>query len=101
MCETSVESETSSEGWRLQGAHSWCVCVCVMLSIYMLLQHLCFFPLSPPLLISDLFTSSSSFHRNMVKSFYTSSLLLDVLSVFGELSEEVRSQTIQKDKQMS
>lgn len=25
----------------------------------------------------------------MVKSFYTSSLLLDVLSVFGELSEEV------------
>ncbi|XP_023696732.1 vacuolar protein sorting-associated protein VTA1 homolog [Paramormyrops kingsleyae] len=28
------------------------------------------------------------FHKNMVKSFYTSSLLLDVLSVFGELSEE-------------
>lgn len=81
-----------------------CVCACVMLSIYMLLQHLCFFPLSPPLLISDLFTSStfsSSSCRNMVKSFYTSSLLLDVLSVFGELSEEVRSQTIRKDKQMS
>lgn len=81
-----------------------CVCACVMLSIYMLLQHLCFFPLSPPLLISDLFTSSafsSSSCRNMVKSFYTSSLLLDVLSVFGELSEEVRSQTIWKDKQMS
>nr|XP_019963691.1 PREDICTED: vacuolar protein sorting-associated protein VTA1 homolog [Paralichthys olivaceus] len=30
------------------------------------------------------------FHKNMIKSFYTSSLLLDVLSVFGELSEEVR-----------
>lgn len=28
--------------------------------------------------------------RNMIKSFYTASLLLDVLSVFGELSEEVR-----------
>ncbi|XP_070400708.1 vacuolar protein sorting-associated protein VTA1 homolog isoform X1 [Nothobranchius furzeri] len=28
------------------------------------------------------------FHKNMIKSFYTSSLLLDVLSVFGELSEE-------------
>ena len=28
--------------------------------------------------------------RNMIKSFYTSSLLLDVLSVFGEMSEEVR-----------
>lgn len=33
---------------------------------------------------------SVSFFRNMIKSFYTSSLLLDVLSVFGELSEEVR-----------
>uniref|UniRef100_A0A3P9I757 Vesicle (multivesicular body) trafficking 1 n=1 Tax=Oryzias latipes TaxID=8090 RepID=A0A3P9I757_ORYLA len=28
------------------------------------------------------------FHKNMIKSFFTSSLLLDVLSVFGELSEE-------------
>lgn len=28
-------------------------------------------------------------HRNMIKSFYTASLLVDVLSVFGELSEEV------------
>lgn len=28
--------------------------------------------------------------RNMIKSFYTSSLLFDVLSVFGELSDEVR-----------
>ncbi|MEQ2270923.1 hypothetical protein XENORESO_017382, partial [Xenotaenia resolanae] len=28
------------------------------------------------------------FHKNMIKSFYTSSLLIDVLSVFGELSEE-------------
>lgn len=28
--------------------------------------------------------------RNMIKSFFTASLLLDVLSVFGELSEEVR-----------
>lgn len=27
----------------------------------------------------------------MIKSFYTASLLMDVLSVFGELSEEVRS----------
>uniref|UniRef100_A0AAZ3PNA3 Vta1/callose synthase N-terminal domain-containing protein n=1 Tax=Oncorhynchus tshawytscha TaxID=74940 RepID=A0AAZ3PNA3_ONCTS len=31
---------------------------------------------------------SGRFHKNMIKSFYTSSLLLDVLSVFGELSEE-------------
>lgn len=28
------------------------------------------------------------FHKNMIKSFYTSSLLIDVLTVFGELSEE-------------
>ncbi|XP_035473193.1 vacuolar protein sorting-associated protein VTA1 homolog isoform X2 [Scophthalmus maximus] len=28
------------------------------------------------------------FHKNMIKSFYTASLLLDVVSVFGELSEE-------------
>ncbi|XP_014823523.1 PREDICTED: vacuolar protein sorting-associated protein VTA1 homolog [Poecilia mexicana] len=28
------------------------------------------------------------FHKNMIKSFYTSSLLMDVLSVFGELSDE-------------
>ncbi|XP_028252706.1 vacuolar protein sorting-associated protein VTA1 homolog isoform X2 [Parambassis ranga] len=31
---------------------------------------------------------SGRFHKNMIKSFYTASLLLDVLSVFGELSEE-------------
>ncbi|KAK7907303.1 hypothetical protein WMY93_015915 [Mugilogobius chulae] len=28
------------------------------------------------------------FHKNMIKSFYTASLLIDVLAVFGELSEE-------------
>ncbi|XP_068609817.1 vacuolar protein sorting-associated protein VTA1 homolog isoform X2 [Brachionichthys hirsutus] len=28
------------------------------------------------------------FHKNMIKSFYTSSLLLDVMSVFGDISEE-------------
>lgn len=28
------------------------------------------------------------FHKNMIKSFYSASLLLDVLSVFGELSDE-------------
>ncbi|KAM9701212.1 LOW QUALITY PROTEIN: vacuolar protein sorting-associated protein VTA1 homolog [Menidia menidia] len=31
---------------------------------------------------------AARFHKNMIKSFYTASLLLDVLSVFGELSEE-------------
>uniref|UniRef100_A0A096M0P7 Vesicle (multivesicular body) trafficking 1 n=1 Tax=Poecilia formosa TaxID=48698 RepID=A0A096M0P7_POEFO len=31
---------------------------------------------------------SGRFSRNMIKSFYTSSLLMDVLSVFGELSDE-------------
>ncbi|XP_046729450.1 vacuolar protein sorting-associated protein VTA1 homolog isoform X2 [Silurus meridionalis] len=31
---------------------------------------------------------SGLFHKNMIKSFYTASLLFDVLSVFGELSEE-------------
>uniref|UniRef100_A0A3P9PHR7 Vacuolar protein sorting-associated protein VTA1 homolog n=1 Tax=Poecilia reticulata TaxID=8081 RepID=A0A3P9PHR7_POERE len=31
---------------------------------------------------------SERFHKNMIKSFYTSSLLMDVLSVFGELSDE-------------
>ncbi|XP_030627568.1 vacuolar protein sorting-associated protein VTA1 homolog isoform X2 [Chanos chanos] len=31
---------------------------------------------------------SGRFHKNMIKSFYTASLLLDVLTVFGELSEE-------------
>ncbi|XP_071323640.1 vacuolar protein sorting-associated protein VTA1 homolog isoform X3 [Trachinotus anak] len=31
---------------------------------------------------------SGRFHKNMIKSFYTASLLLDVLSVFGELSDE-------------
>ncbi|KAM4529412.1 vacuolar protein sorting-associated protein VTA1 homolog [Fundulus diaphanus] len=28
------------------------------------------------------------FHKNMIKSFYSSSLLIDVLTVFGELSDE-------------
>ncbi|XP_019382804.1 PREDICTED: vacuolar protein sorting-associated protein VTA1 homolog isoform X1 [Gavialis gangeticus] len=28
------------------------------------------------------------FHKNMIKSFYTASLLIDVLTVFGELTEE-------------
>uniref|UniRef100_A0A6I8NYD0 Vesicle trafficking 1 n=1 Tax=Ornithorhynchus anatinus TaxID=9258 RepID=A0A6I8NYD0_ORNAN len=28
------------------------------------------------------------FHKNMIKSFYTASLLIDVLTVFGELSDE-------------
>ncbi|KAG9484085.1 hypothetical protein GDO78_009799 [Eleutherodactylus coqui] len=28
------------------------------------------------------------FHKNMIKSFYTASLLLDTLTVFGELTEE-------------
>ncbi|XP_038582615.1 vacuolar protein sorting-associated protein VTA1 homolog isoform X1 [Micropterus salmoides] len=31
---------------------------------------------------------SGRFHKNMIKSFYSASLLLDVVSVFGELSEE-------------
>lgn len=31
---------------------------------------------------------SGRFHKNMIKSFYTASLLVDVLTVFGELSEE-------------
>lgn len=31
---------------------------------------------------------SGRFHKNMIKSFYTASLLIDVLTVFGELSEE-------------
>ncbi|XP_054618485.1 vacuolar protein sorting-associated protein VTA1 homolog isoform X2 [Dunckerocampus dactyliophorus] len=31
---------------------------------------------------------AGQFHKNMIKSFYTASLLLDVLSVFGELSDE-------------
>ncbi|XP_044145688.1 vacuolar protein sorting-associated protein VTA1 homolog [Bufo gargarizans] len=31
---------------------------------------------------------AGSFHKNMIKSFYTASLLLDTLSVFGELTEE-------------
>ncbi|KAI5627157.1 vacuolar protein sorting-associated protein VTA1-like, partial [Silurus asotus] len=35
---------------------------------------------------------SGLFHKNMIKSFYTASLLFDVLSVFGELSEEVRNE---------
>lgn len=29
------------------------------------------------------------FPRNMIKSFYTASLLIDVLTVFGELTDEV------------
>nr|XP_006008177.2 PREDICTED: vacuolar protein sorting-associated protein VTA1 homolog [Latimeria chalumnae] len=32
------------------------------------------------------------FHKNMIKSFYTASLLIDVLAVFGELSEEKRKE---------
>lgn len=39
-------------------------------------------------LYSDNEDRSGRFHKNMIKSFYTSSLLLDVLSVFGELTEE-------------
>ncbi|XP_042671856.1 vacuolar protein sorting-associated protein VTA1 homolog [Centrocercus urophasianus] len=31
---------------------------------------------------------AGQFHKNMIKSFYTASLLIDVLTVFGELSEE-------------
>ncbi|XP_028676139.1 vacuolar protein sorting-associated protein VTA1 homolog isoform X1 [Erpetoichthys calabaricus] len=31
---------------------------------------------------------SGRFHKNMIKSFYTASLLIDILTVFGELSEE-------------
>jgi len=31
---------------------------------------------------------SGRFHKNMIKSFYTASLLVDVLTVFGELSDE-------------
>ncbi|XP_069811018.1 vacuolar protein sorting-associated protein VTA1 homolog [Dendropsophus ebraccatus] len=31
---------------------------------------------------------AGKFHKNMIKSFYTASLLLDTLSVFGELTEE-------------
>ena len=27
--------------------------------------------------------------RNMIKSFYTASLLIDVITVFGELTDEV------------
>ncbi|KAK7823046.1 hypothetical protein U0070_025863 [Myodes glareolus] len=29
------------------------------------------------------------FHKNMIKSFYTASLLIDVITVFGELTDEV------------
>ncbi|KAK7133760.1 hypothetical protein R3I94_015577 [Phoxinus phoxinus] len=39
-------------------------------------------------LYADSEDRSGHFHKNMIKSFYTSSLLFDVLSVFGELSEE-------------
>ncbi|KAM8809680.1 vacuolar protein sorting-associated protein VTA1 homolog isoform 2-T2 [Eudromia elegans] len=31
---------------------------------------------------------AGQFHKNMIKSFYTASLLIDVLTVFGELSDE-------------
>jgi vacuolar protein sorting-associated protein VTA1 len=31
----------------------------------------------------------SLYHRNVVKSFYTAGMLFDVLTTFGELSEEV------------
>ncbi|KAM7136849.1 vacuolar protein sorting-associated protein VTA1 homolog isoform 1-T1 [Molossus nigricans] len=30
------------------------------------------------------------FHKNMIKSFYTASLLIDVITVFGELTDEFR-----------
>uniref|UniRef100_A0A8C1D3N4 Vacuolar protein sorting-associated protein VTA1 homolog n=1 Tax=Cyprinus carpio carpio TaxID=630221 RepID=A0A8C1D3N4_CYPCA len=39
-------------------------------------------------LYADSEDRSGNFHKNLIKSFYTSSLLFDVLSVFGELSEE-------------
>ncbi|KAM6992842.1 vacuolar protein sorting-associated protein VTA1 homolog isoform 1-T1 [Tautogolabrus adspersus] len=39
-------------------------------------------------LYADTEDRSGRFHKNMIKSFYSASLLLDVLSVFGELSEE-------------
>ncbi|XP_032399734.1 vacuolar protein sorting-associated protein VTA1 homolog isoform X1 [Etheostoma spectabile] len=39
-------------------------------------------------LYADTEDRAARFHKNMIKSFYSASLLLDVLSVFGELSEE-------------
>ncbi|XP_056284431.1 vacuolar protein sorting-associated protein VTA1 homolog [Pseudoliparis swirei] len=39
-------------------------------------------------LYADTEDRQGRFHKNMIKSFYSASLLLDVLSVFGELSEE-------------
>ncbi|CAH2252943.1 vacuolar sorting-associated VTA1 homolog isoform X1 [Pelobates cultripes] len=39
-------------------------------------------------LYADSEDRAGSFHKNMIKSFYTASLLLDTLSVFGELTEE-------------
>lgn len=45
----------------------------------------------PQTVLLSSFSPASSSSRNMIKSFYTASLLMDVLSVFGELSEEVRS----------
>ncbi|XP_043551267.1 vacuolar protein sorting-associated protein VTA1 homolog [Chiloscyllium plagiosum] len=39
-------------------------------------------------LYADTEDRAGRFHKNMIKSFYTSSLLYDVLTVFGELTEE-------------
>lgn len=38
---------------------------------------------------SDNMDRSGTFNKNVVKSFYTSGLLMDVLTTFGELSEEI------------
>ncbi|KAG8123782.1 hypothetical protein E2320_019116 [Naja naja] len=34
---------------------------------------------------------AGQFHKNMIKSFYTASLLIDVLTVFGELTDEMEN----------
>uniref|UniRef100_UPI00398EC343 vacuolar protein sorting-associated protein VTA1 homolog isoform X1 n=2 Tax=Pristiophorus japonicus TaxID=55135 RepID=UPI00398EC343 len=39
-------------------------------------------------LYADTEDRAERFHKNMIKSFYTASLLYDVLTVFGELTEE-------------
>ncbi|XP_072369886.1 vacuolar protein sorting-associated protein VTA1 homolog isoform X1 [Scyliorhinus torazame] len=39
-------------------------------------------------LYADTEDRAGRFHKNMIKSFYTASLLYDVLTVFGELTEE-------------
>ncbi|ETE70693.1 Vacuolar protein sorting-associated protein VTA1-like protein [Ophiophagus hannah] len=38
---------------------------------------------------------AGQFHKNMIKSFYTASLLIDVLTVFGELTDEVNDENEQ------